>query len=127
MAYESSTLLYTVTIILFNTISPFLVRLLTKIESHESETTFAVSTYIKVTVIRWVLTAVVTTMITPFSDTLETGKLINSLHVLFAAELLQRPLIQLVGWMGHLQRHVFGVRAPNQRRSKYLSLFCIHF
>lgn len=119
LARTHSALLSTVTIILCNTITPFIVRNLTKLESHETETTFASSSYIKVTLIRWVNTVIVTLIITPFTDILQSGKFINSLRLLFTAELLQRPLLQLVDWMGNIKRHIFGPRALNQEKSKY--------
>lgn len=119
MARTHSLLLSTVTIILCNSITPLIVRNLTKLESHENETTFASSSYVKVTLIRWVNTVIVTLIITPFTDILQSGKLINAIRLLFTAELLQRPLLQLVDWMGNIKRHILGPRALDQRRSKY--------
>ena len=112
----------TTTIVIVNTITPFLVRFLTNLEPHESETSLAASAYIKVTLIRWVNTALVTYIITPLTDYLEADKLTKTIRVLFTAELVQRPILQLIDWMGQLKRHVLGPRAPDQRRSKLIML-----
>ena len=97
------------------------VRSLTSFESHSSETSYASSVYIKVTLLRWVNTAIVTAIISPFVYTIEDGShLIDSLRVLFTAELVQRPILQLLDWMGNLKRHVFAPRAKDQRRMNLL-------
>ena len=109
----------TIAIILLNSLTPRLVRILTRIESHDTESSVAASMYIKVTCFRWVNTAIVTSVVTPFTDYLQTDRLMESLRILFTAELMQRPILQLVDYIGHLKRHVLGPRKPDQRRSKY--------
>ena len=71
----------------------------------------------KMTFFRWVNTAIITTYITPFTDTLQDGSyLIDSIYVLFMVELLSRPLLQLSDIRGNLNRHYFGPRELDQRR-----------
>ena len=121
-AYQGSVLLGSVVVVYVNFVTPVLVKYYTSWEPHESETSFATSVYIKVTLIRWVNTALVTYIITPLTDYLEAGKLTTTIRALFIAELFQRPILQLIDWMGQLKRHVLGPRAPDQRRSKLIML-----
>jgi len=108
-------------VILFNSISPMVVRMLTSFESHIDETSSMSSAYIKVTLIRWVNTAIVTAIISPFSSTIMDGDhLIESLRILFTAELVQRPILQVTDWLGNLKRHGFAPRAKDQRRMNLL-------
>jgi hypothetical protein len=127
LASRRGSIASTIVIISLNTVTPLLVRILTKFESHQSQTSFAASAYIKVTAIRWVNTVLVMSIITPFTEILQAHALLESVHVLFMAELLQRPFFQLVDWMGHIKRHIFGPRAPDQRRSKFIGKICFYF
>jgi len=107
-----------ITITVLNTISPIVVHHITNFESHSSEGSKQTSQYIKMSLFRWCNTAVITTVITPFTDTLQDGKghLINSIYAIFVAEMVKIPLLQLGDIMGNLNRHYFGPRAPDQRR-----------
>jgi len=79
------------------------------------------SAYVKVTILRWVNTAIVTAIISPFAYTIADGEhLIEGLRILFTAELVQRPLLQLTDIMGNLKRHYFAPRAKDQRRMNLL-------
>lgn len=119
VTHTRSSILSVIAIVLCNTVTPKIVEELSTYESHENETTLAASSYIKVTTIRWINTAVIFTAITPFTATLERGKLIESLRILFNAELIQSPVIKLLDLMGNIKRHILAPRALDQRRSKY--------
>ena len=121
LARTHSVELSAIIIILLNVISPHIVRFLTRFESHINESTYHSSAYIKVTLIRWVNTVIVTALITPFTYTLMDGDhLIEQLRVLFTAELVQRPILQLTDWMGNVKRHIFAPRARNQTKMNIL-------
>lgn len=108
-------------IVVFNSLTPMVVRYLTSFESHVDETSYMSSAYIKVTLLRWVNTAIVTAIITPFAYTIADGQhLIEGLRILFTAELVQRPILQLTDIMGNLKRHYFAPRAKDQRRMNLL-------
>jgi len=97
------------------------VRYLTSFESHIDETSYTTSSYIKVTLLRWVNTAIVTAVISPFAYTIADGDyLIKSVRILFTAELAQRPILQLSDIAGNLKRHYFAPRAKDQRRMNLL-------
>ena len=75
----------------------------------------------KTTLFRWVNTALVTAIITPFMYTAQDGDhLIESIRILFTAELIQRPILQLTDWQGHVKRHLLAPRAKDQRRMNLL-------
>lgn len=106
------------TITALNTVTPMVCRYITHHESHSSEGSKQASLYIKVTAFRWINTAIITTIITPFTDTVTDGNnfLINSIYNIFITEMLKTPIMQLLDIMGNLNRHYFGPRAPDQRR-----------
>ena len=121
MARDSSITLSAIVIIILNNLSPEAVRFLTSFESHVNETSYASSVYVKVTLFRWVNTAIITAIITPFMYTAQDGQhLIEGIRILFTAELVQRPLVQLTDWQGNLQRHLFAPRSKDQRRMNLL-------
>ncbi len=119
LAHTNGFFLSSIAIVLINILAPILAKILTNFESHQSQTTFVASSYLKVTAIRWTNTAIVTLLITPFTNFLETDELIRSVFTLFTLELTLRPVLQLVDWMGHLKRHIIAPRQPDQRRSKF--------
>jgi hypothetical protein len=105
------------TIIALNQITPRLVRLITRFESHRNESTYASSVYLKVTAIRWANTAIVLLLISPFTNILQNGEcLLNSITALLIAEIVQRPILQLSDIWGNIKRHYFAPRALDQRR-----------
>jgi hypothetical protein len=112
----------------FNSIVPLILRFINDFEKHPYESNAAASQYVKVTLFRWVNTAIIISVITPFAETVMSGKknLIASLEAIFITEMIKRPIIQYIDFMGILNRHIFGPRAVDQRRmNKYFqgSLF----
>ena len=117
LARNISTTWSAILIVTFNALTPKVVRYLTSFESHIDETSYTSSAYIKVTMLRWVNTAIVTAIISPFAYTIADGDhLIKGIRILFTAELVQRPILQLTDIMGNLKRHYFAPRAKDQRR-----------
>ena len=108
-----------ITIVLCNRLSPIIVKRLTKMETHQTETTFASSEYLKVTLFRWVNTAIVAFIVSPFTDTVHDNDMIMSIRVLFTIELIQRPILQLLSIPNLIKTYILAPRAPDQRRSKY--------
>mmetsp|Transcript_17239 Transcript_17239/g.23946 ORF Transcript_17239/g.23946 Transcript_17239/m.23946 type:complete len:578 (-) Transcript_17239:207-1940(-) len=103
----------------FNSIAPQVVKYVTKwFESHISEGQLEASLYFKLTLVRWMTTAVITTLIAPFTNTLSNGSeyLIQSVYAIFVSELIRSPLMQLSDYWGNYVRHYFGPRAPDQFR-----------
>jgi len=107
-------------IVAFNIFTPFVVRMVSSYESYYSQTSYAASVYLKITAFRWINTAIVTAVITPFTDTLRDGHLISAISTLFIAELIQRPMFQLVDLLGTIKRHILAPRAKNQHKMNLL-------
>jgi hypothetical protein len=89
-------------------------KMLTDVEAHSSEGGKQRSLYFKIALFRWVNTAVVITIITPFTSTLSDGGLIDQIYALFFAEIVTTNAIQLLDPMGHIQRHIRAPRASTQ-------------
>mmetsp|Transcript_38364 Transcript_38364/g.41590 ORF Transcript_38364/g.41590 Transcript_38364/m.41590 type:complete len:1014 (+) Transcript_38364:119-3160(+) len=101
---------------IFNAIFPQFAKLLTNIfESHRSESSKQASLYYKIALFRWVNTAVVFFIITPFNDTLnEKNGLIPQVLTLFYSDMIITNLLALSDPLGHLNRHVLAPRAKTQ-------------
>eukprot|EP00804_Cyclotella_cryptica_P013285 CCRYP_018642-RA/>CCRYP_018642-RA protein AED:0.04 eAED:0.04 QI:382/1/1/1/1/1/4/1250/711 len=115
LANEASTIGAAFTIALFNILFPTMAKMLTDIESHPSEGSKQTSLYFKICFFRWVSTAVVISIITPFTHTLtnKTG-LITQVYALFFADIVTTNALQLADPAGHLKRHFLAPRAATQ-------------
>jgi hypothetical protein len=99
----------------FNAIFPIFARLLTQAESHASESSRQTSLYFKIAVFRWVNTAIIITIITPFTKTIDNKDgLIRSIGAIFFADIVTTNAIQLLDPVGHFQRHFLAPRAATQ-------------
>lgn len=100
---------------IFNSVFPMFAKFLTDLEAHGSEGDKQRSLYFKIAMFRWVNTAVVITIITPFTATLSSsGGLISQIYALFFAEIVTTNVIQVLDPFGHLQRHFLAPRAHTQ-------------
>ena len=99
-----------------NVIFPMMCRSIVEAEVHPDEGDRAMSLYMKVTVFRWVNTAIIIFAATPFTHSLSDNDvdLIPRIYTIFFAELITAPLILLSDVMGNLQRHVLAPRAKSQ-------------
>jgi hypothetical protein len=89
-----------VTISIFNAIFPSFAKILTNMcESHRSESSRQSSLYYKIALFRWVISAVVIFIITPFTATLDTGNgqvaLVPQVYALFFSDMIITNLISL--------------------------------
>lgn len=115
--YKSGAESAALVITLINQLTPRVVQLLTKYESHSDQTYFSASQYFKVTAFRWANTAIVTTVITPFTDTIQSGEyLIEWVYAMFLFDLWLTPVLQLSDIWGNICRHYFGPRANTQTK-----------
>lgn len=103
-----------IAISVFNSAFPIFAKILTGFEAHAAEGEKQTSLYFKIALFRWVNTAIVITIITPFTDTLALGGLIPQIYTLFFAEIVTTNAIQLLDPMGHIQRHFLAPRAKTQ-------------
>lgn len=59
-------------------------------------------------------TAVVITIITPFTASLTSGALVNQIYALYFAEILTTNALQLLDIVGNIKRHFLAPRAATQ-------------
>jgi len=108
-----------ITIKIINSLTPAVCSMLVnKFESHAYEGQKQTSEYVKVTIFRWVSTAIVNIIITPFTSTTKNGAvfLLSALRATFIFELVTTPVLQLLDIGGNVKRHILGPRAVDQRR-----------
>mmetsp|Transcript_17898 Transcript_17898/g.25239 ORF Transcript_17898/g.25239 Transcript_17898/m.25239 type:complete len:1117 (+) Transcript_17898:610-3960(+) len=98
-----------------NLIFPIFAKFLTTLESHPDAGSVQTSLYCKIALFRWVNTAIVITIITPFTSTLEadTG-VIPSIFKIFVADIVMTNCIQIADPIGHLQKHIVAPWAKTQ-------------
>jgi hypothetical protein len=98
-----------------NVLFPLFAKLLTKVESHASESSRQTSLYFKIAIFRWVNTAIIITVITPFTKTLDnTDGLIRSIGAIFFADIVTTNAVQFLDPVGHIRRHFLAPRAATQ-------------
>jgi hypothetical protein len=99
----------------FNLCFPEFAKLIVMLESHPTESQVQTSLYFKIAIFRWVNTAIVITVITPFTHTLAADDgLIPQIYAIFFAEIITTNLIQLTDPWGHFVRHMMAPRASTQ-------------
>jgi hypothetical protein len=105
-----------VSISLLNTVFPMVAKSMTNTEIHRSHGSKQTSLYVKICLFRWVNTAVVTTLITPFTSTLMGGDdhLLAGVYAIFFSEIVTITVIQLLDIGGNINRHIFAPRAKTQ-------------
>jgi len=111
-----NTILFAVILSTFNSIVPMIVRILVSYEKHYGEGSLQASLYLKITFFRWVNTAIITRIITPFLATLGEEKidLINTINSLMISEMITSPLLRYLDFMTILNRHYFAPRAKTE-------------
>ncbi|KAL9181404.1 hypothetical protein ACHAXT_010209 [Thalassiosira profunda] len=105
-----------------NALFPPIAKALTNFESHASETTRQSSLYVKIAVFRWVVTAIVITIITPFTSTISYGPqhLLFGIFTIFIGDLIVSNGLQLLDIPGNFKRHFLAPRARSQERMNLL-------
>lgn len=105
-----------VTISLLNTLFPMVAKSMTNTEIHRSHGSKQTSLYVKICLFRWVNTAIVTTLITPFTSTLMEGEdhLLAGVYAIFFSEIVTITALQLLDIGGNINRHIFAPRAKTQ-------------
>jgi len=93
---------------------PEVAKRITALEGHRNDSKVQTSLYIKIAIFRWVNTAMVMTVITPFTKTLDPEGIIGQIANIFFAEIVTTNVIQVTDVWGHIQRHVLAPRAKTQ-------------
>mmetsp|Transcript_9293 Transcript_9293/g.15873 ORF Transcript_9293/g.15873 Transcript_9293/m.15873 type:complete len:1352 (-) Transcript_9293:1785-5840(-) len=105
-----------------NSLFPIVAKILTNVEAHASETGKQCSLFVKIAIFRWVVTAIVITIITPFTSTLTRGPdhLLQSIWLIFFTDLVTSNVLQISDPVGNFKRHFLAPRAKSQERMNLL-------
>jgi len=104
-------------VLFLNLIVPMICTIITRtFESHESYGNEQTSIYIKITLFKWVNTAILFWIFTDFTKTLSPDKddLLNKVAAIFVIELLVSPLLRVVDIVGQIKKHILAPRAKTQ-------------
>eukprot|EP00934_Nitzschia_sp_Nitz4_P003042 Nitzschia sp. Nitz4//scaffold174_size87051//32646//36062//NITZ4_005106-RA/size87051-snap-gene-0.111-mRNA-1//-1//CDS//3329538863//3032//frame0 len=103
---------------MFNSTIPQVIKWLMAIEPHASEGAFQASLYLKITLFRWTLSAMLAQIITPVTATLGYGDtdLLPTTFAILLSDVWLSPLLRLSDWMTNLKKHVLAPRATTQEQ-----------
>ena len=99
-----------------NTLIPLIVKILMIFEPHGTEGSFQAALYLKITLFRWVNTAFLIKILTPWTSTLEDGArdVLPQINAILWAELWITPTLRLLDLFGNFKKHILAPRARNQ-------------
>jgi hypothetical protein len=105
-------------ITVFNSIIPMIVKILMIFEPHSTEGGYQAALYMKITLFRWVNTALQVKLITPWASTLAKGprSVVAQINAILWSELWITPLLRLLDLWGNIQKHVLAPRARTQEQ-----------
>ncbi len=114
--HSYSTLYSALTISLLNSAFPWIAKGLSLFEVHNYEGGKQTSLYFKITVFRWVNTAIVMTIITPFTSTVMPvdDSVLYGVYSIIFSEIVVATLIQFLDFGGHFNRHFVAPRMATQ-------------
>lgn len=100
----------------FNSTIPIIIKILMIFEKHHSEGSFQSSLYLKITLFRWINTALLTKLLTPFSNTLDSRSedVIRQISAILWSELWLTPALRLLEPVSNFEKHVLAPRARTQ-------------
>lgn len=101
---------------IFNTLIPLIVKILMIFEPHGTEGSFQSALYLKITLFRWVNTAFLIKIITPWTNTLAPGAkdVLPQVNAILWSELCISPSLRLLDILGNFKKHVLAPRSRNQ-------------
>lgn len=100
----------------FNSVIPEIVAMLMLYEPHLTEDSYETSLYVKITLFRWVNTAVLVKFVTPLTGTLAGGDddILPSINAILVSELYVTPLLKLMDISSNINKHFYAPRAKTQ-------------
>lgn len=101
---------------IFNSTIPQVIKLLMIIEPHATEGAFQASLYLKITIFRWTLSAILAQIITPITSTLgfESTDLLPTTFAILLFDVWLGPLLRLSDWFTNLKKHILAPRTKTQ-------------
>lgn len=101
-----------------NSATPMVVRFIMTFESHRTEGSRQSSEYLKMCLFRWTSSAIVLSLIIPFTSTITNNQLLKKIYSIFFTEIIYTPVSQLSDFAGQFYRHYQAPRAKNDRQMK---------
>jgi hypothetical protein len=101
-------------IAILNILVSNILKLVNNLESHSRQGTFQASLYAKLATFRWINTAIVMTIINPFTATIAVGEtaLIPAVYVMIL--IITAPVLHMCDVLGQVKRFELAPRAANQ-------------
>jgi len=111
LAFSSAILVST-----FNSTIPQVVKILMMFEKHHTQGSYQTSLYLKITLFRWVNTALLTKLLTSFQNTLfdRDRDVISQIAAIMTSELWLTPTLKLLDIFGNFKKHLLAPRARTQ-------------
>jgi hypothetical protein len=108
-AFHFNLTLAAVLIAVLNIVIPNIFKLVNRIESHAREGSYQASLYAKISFFLFFNTAIVTTMIKPFTMTIadEKAALIPTVYAVLKAEIVTAPIVHMLDIVGQIKRLAF--------------------
>ena len=100
----------------FNFLIPIVVKIIMIFERHHTEGSFQTSLYLKITLFRWVNTALLTKLLTPFVETISNRDedVIRQISGIMWSELFLVPFLRLVDISSNFKKHILAPRSRTQ-------------
>jgi len=121
LLHDKSAVYSAIAISVFNAIFPIFSWMMTNCEPHKSESDKQTSLFVKIVLFRWVNTAIVIDVITPFAQKLaaadvesDDAALLAAVYAIYFSDIIISSTLLLLDPFGHLNRHYFGPRAVDQ-------------
>lgn len=114
--YSLNLELAAIVISVLNALVPNIFKVINALESHKHEGSYQASLYVKITIFRWINTAIITAVLKPFTATLDGDSfgLIPAIFAVMRAEIFVAPTIALLDIVGHIKRFILAPFAVNQ-------------
>lgn len=114
--FSDSAWMTAIIVSIFNSIIPLVVKILMIFERHHTEESFQTSLYLKITFFRWINTALLTKLLTPFVSTLGAKKqdAIKQISGVLWSELWLAPFLRLIDIVSNFKKHVLAPRSHTQ-------------
>jgi len=108
----------------FNSIIPQIVSVLMSYEPHLDEDSYETSLYMKITLFRWINTAVLIKLITPVTGNLASGAedILPSINAILVSELFTTPILNLMDISSNINKHIYAPRARTQQQMNHYFL-----
>lgn len=103
-------------ITIMNTSVPLIIKILMIFERHATEGGWQRSLYLKITLFRWVNTAIILILITPFTSKIDSkaSDVLPVVNSILWSEMWLSPTLRILDIWGNIQKHILAPRSQTQ-------------